>query len=438
MFVYLDNSATTRQYGQVTQLMMRLMDEDYGNPSSLHRMGVTAERAVKEARRSVASSLGVRDEEVVFTGSGTEADNMAIFGAYNTKKRRGNKIITSTAEHPAVMEACKKLELSGVEVVYAGIDGKGLIDMDELESHLDESTILVTVMAVNNELGTVQPTEEIGTLLKAKGDILFHTDAVQAFGKVPVDPQKWKADLVTVSSHKIHGPKGIGALYIKKGLHMEPYIYGGGQERGMRSGTENTPGIAGFGLAAEMVHDNLHERMQAMERARNYLLEGIKAEIPDIRINSPEAVFGVKEVGTKTSAVQESEPKAGEVQKAEMKAEPRVEQNAEMKAGSREKTKERRIPASSPGILNVSFLGCRGEVLLHTLEQRDIYVSTGAACSSKKKGSRVLAAAGLAAPVIDSAIRFSFSEFNTVEQMDYVLIELKKAVASMRRLTQRL
>ena len=407
MFVYLDNSATTRQYDQVTQLMMRLMKEDYGNPSSLHRMGVNVERFVKEARRSVASSLGAGDDEIVFTGSGTEADNMAIFGVWEARKRRGNKIITSKAEHPAVMEACKKLERSGVNVAYVGTDSKGLLDMDELESHLDESTILVTIMAVNNELGTVQPVEEIGGLVKERANILFHTDAVQAFGKIPVDPAKWKADLVTISSHKIHGPKGVGTLYIKKGLHIEPYIYGGGQEGGMRSGTENTPGIAGFGLAAEIGHNNLRERILAMEKARNYLLEGMKAEIPDIRINSPEAVFGDKEVGS------------------------------ELKAEAETNTKESRIPVSSPGVLNVSFLGCRGEVLLHSLEQRDIYVSTGAACSSKKKGSHVLAAAGLAAPVIESAIRFSFSEFNTVEQMDYVLVELKKAVTSMRRLTRR-
>lgn len=405
MFVYLDNSATTKQYDQVTERMTRFMNEDFGNPSSLHRMGVTAERAVKEARQAVASSLYVSDEEIYFTGSGTEADNMAIFGAYHARKRRGNKIITSEVEHPAVIEACKRLEAAGVQVVYIGCDGKGLIDMKKLEESLDDSTILVTIMAVNNELGTVEPIEEIGDLVKSKGDILFHTDAVQAYGKVEMAPDKWKADLMTVSGHKIHGPKGIGAIYIKKGVHTEPLIFGGGQEKGIRSGTENTPGIAGFGLAAEIMHGNLNNRIRTMEKVRGYLLEGIKAEIPDIRINSPETVFN-------------SEKSAG-------------------KQDAQSRQADGRIALSSPGILNVSFLGCRGEVLLHFLEQRDIYVSTGAACSSRKKGSRVLAAAGLAAPVIDSAIRFSFSEFNTIEQMDYVLVELKKAVSSMRRLTQR-
>ena len=393
MFVYLDNSATTKQYDQVTHKMTRLMEEDFGNPSSLHRMGMTAEQAVKEARKGIASSLYVKDEEIYFTGSGTEADNMAIFGAFNARKRRGNKIITSEVEHPAVIEACKRLEAAGVQVVYIPTDSKGLIDIDQLEEKLDDSTILVTIMAVNNELGTVEPVEEIGNLVKSRGDILFHTDAVQAYGKMETDPDKWKADLMTVSGHKIHGPKGIGSIYIKKGVHIEPLIYGGGQEKGIRSGTENTPAIVGFGLAAEMMHGNLSNRIRTMAKVRTYLLEGIKAEIPDITINSPEGVF-----------------------------------TEEQSAGT---------PLSSPGILNVSFLGCRGEVLLHFLEQQDIYVSTGAACSSAKKGSRVLSAAGLAAPVIDSAIRFSFSEFNTVEQMDFVLIELKKAVLSMRKLTQR-
>ncbi len=380
------------------------MNEDFGNPSSLHRMGVTAERAVKEARQAVASSLYVRDEEIYFTGSGTEADNTAIFGAYDGKKRRGNKIITSEVEHPAVLEACKKLEATGVHVVYTKIDSKGCIDIEELKSNLDDNTIFVSIMTVNNELGTVFPIEEIGTLVKNKGDILFHTDAVQAYGKMTVDPVKWNADLVTVSGHKIHGPKGTGALFIRKGVHINPHIYGGGQERGIRSGTENTPGIAGLGLAAEIMSSNLQERIRSMEVCREYLLSGLKAEIPDIGINSPEEVFTVE------------------------KAAGRNEGGLGLNGG--------RIPLSSPGILNVSFLGCRGEVLLHSLEQRDIYVSTGAACSSRKKGSRVLAAAGLAAPVIDSAIRFSFSEFNTVEQMDYLLVELKKAVTSMRRLTK--
>lgn len=393
MFVYLDNSATTRQYDQVTDAVVKMMKEDFGNPSSLHSMGITAERAIKKARKSVADSLGVKEEEIYFTGGGTEADNTVIFGAAQARKRRGNKIITSQIEHPAVLEACKKLEKTGCKVEYLGVDEKGLVNIKELEQKLDENTFLVSVMAVNNEIGTVEPVREIGTLVKSKGDILFHTDAVQAYGRVPVNIPDAGIDLLSVSGHKIHGPKGTGAVYVKRGIHIEQYLYGGGQERGFRSGTENTPGLVGFGLAAEIMNRNFDDRIKCMEKARNYLLAGIKDQIEDIFINSPEEVYK-KDVNVSSHVC-------------------------------------------SPSILNVSFPGCRGEVLLHTLEQQDIYVSTGAACSSRKKGSHVLAAAGLAADRIESAVRFSFSEFNTVEQMDYVLNELKKAVKQMRKLIRR-
>ncbi len=404
MFVYLDNSSTTRQYDEVTGQMVRMMEMDFGNPSSLHRMGLVAERKIKEAREKVAGSMAAKAEEIYFTGSGTESDNMAIFGAFGAAKRKGNTIITSRGEHSAVIEAFRRLETMGARVVYVGINSDGSVNVDQIKQSLDEApdTILVSIMAVNNELGTVNDLKGIGKIVKSRGSILFHTDAIQAYGKIPMDIVEWKTDLVTVSGHKIHGPKGCGALYVKKDARIEPHIFGGGQEKGLRSGTENTPAIVGFGAASKIMHGNLNERIRVMAEMRSYLLEGIKAEIQDVRINSPEAVLSGGEAGT-----------AGSVETAG-------------KAGA---------ALSSPGILNVSFLGCRGEVLLHSLEQRDIYVSTGAACSSKKGGSRILTAAGLAAPVIDSAIRFSFSEFNTIEQMDYVLVELKKAVSSMRKLT---
>ena len=393
MFVYLDNSSTTRQYDEVTDRMVNMMKEDFGNPSSLHRMGVAAERAVKEARKAASISIGAREDEIFFTGGGTEADNTAIFGSVYAKRRQGNKIIASAIEHPAVLEACKKLQKDGFETEFIGVDEKGLIDLEELKLKLSSDTVLVTVMMVNNELGTVQPIREIGELIKEKGGILFHTDAVQAYGRIPIDTANLPVDLLSISGHKIHGPKGIGALYIRKGLHIEPYLFGGGQESGFRSGTENTPGIAGFGIAAEKMHKTYEKRINKIESARNYLLAGIKDRIEDITINSPEEVYNP-----------DSLPKRH---------------------------------VCSPSVLNVSFLGCRGEVLLHTLEQRDIYVSTGAACSSRKKGSHVMAAAGLAADRIESAIRFSVSEFNTVEQMDYVLVELKKAVGQMRTLMRK-
>ena len=387
MFVYLDNSSTTRQYNEVTKIMLSMMEENYGNPSSMHRMGLLAENAVKDARKSVATSLGVMEEEITFTGCGTEADNTAILGAVKARRRKGNKIITSQVEHPAVLEVCKKCERMGFQVDYIKVDEKGLVNQKELEQRLDDSTILVSIMAVNNELGTVEPIWEIGSMTKEKGDILFHTDGIQAFGKIDLNIEN--VDLLSLSGHKIHGPKGTGALYIKKGIHIEPYLLGGGQEKGFRSGTENTPGLAGFGMAADIISQTKESRIKKLEQVRHYLLNGIRDEIQDIVINSPEFVYeGPNCLG----------------------------------------------PVCSPAILNISFLGCRGQVLLHTLEQRDIYVSTGSACSSRKKGSHVLVAAGLAPSEIESAIRFSFSEFNTIEEMDYVIFELKKAVTGMRKL----
>ena len=401
MFVYLDNSATTRQCDQVTQAMVKMMGQDFGNPSSLHRMGITAEKAVKTARKQMALALGAKEEEIYFTSGGTEGDNTAIFGAYEAKKRTGNKIITTQVEHPAVLEPCRRLERLGAQVVYLAVDRYGLVDMEQLEKELDEKTVLITIMHVNNELGTVQPIGEIGRMKRAaekkwKKSILFHSDAVQSFGKEPIclsqsggEGPNDCVDLLTVSGHKICGPKGMGALYVKSGLHLPPLLYGGGQEDGLRSGTENIPGIVGLGCAAELLNKNWNERIKGMRETKNRLLEGIREGVPRIRINTPlgrEASGGIKE------------------------------------------------PDSSPSILNVSFLGCRGEVLLHMLEQKEIYVSTGSACSSHKKGSHVLTAAGFSQEEMEGAVRFSLSEENTPEQMDYVVRELAAAVESQRGL----
>lgn len=384
MLVYLDNSATTKQAAQVTEAMVSAMEENYGNPSSLHHLGVMAEKALKGARAQVAGALHVSDAEVYFTSGGTEADNIAIRGSAHALRRKGRKLITSQVEHPAVLETFKALEQEGFQPVYLGVDDKGLIDMEELKAELTEDTILVSLMQVNNELGTVEPVLEVGRLLHGRDRLNFHVDAVQAFGKLPMGPVTAAADLVTVSAHKIHGPKGAGALYMKKGAKLKPPITGGGQERNIRSGTENVPGIIGFGAAAAIVCDHLEANAVRMKTVRQYLLDGMKAEIGDIRINSFED--------------------------------------------------DRCVPS----VLNVSFLGVRGEVLLHDLERSQIYVSTGSACSSNKKGqSHVLKAAGLTQEEIEGAIRFSFSHYNTVEEMDYVLIHLKKAVESMRKVLRR-
>lgn len=391
MFVYLDNSATTRQYDAVTDKMLYCMRENFGNPSSLHRTGINAEKAVKEARRILSGILSCSDEEVYFTSGGTESDNTAIFGAAEAGKRRGKRIITTAVEHPAVLESFKRLEDAGYDAVYVPVNRDGSLDIDALRNAVNEDTILVSVMQVNNENGMIMPISEIGSFItdynKNNGtEILFHVDAVQSFGKMHV--MRSGIDMMSVSAHKIHGPKGIGMLYVRKGANIRPYIIGGGQERHFRSGTENVPAIAGFGVAADLAYKNLSERLASMEKARTYLLNGIKAEIKDVKINSIEECSVKGEEGL-----------------------------------------------SSPSVLNVSFLGTRGEVILHTLEQSDIFVSTGSACSSNKKGrSHVLAAMGLSDKEIEGAIRFSFSEENKVEDMDYVLCKLKEAVERFRKL----
>lgn len=386
--VYLDNSATTRQYDQVTDVMAEAMRETYGNPSSLHMLGVEAEKKVRSSRKILASALGASEEEFFFTSGGTESDNTVLFGVAEARKRTGKKIITTAVEHPAILEPAKRLEAMGFTVEYIGVDRNCHLNMDQLESAIDDETILISVMGVNNEAGTILPIGEIAALKdrynrEHKTDILLHSDAVQAFGKVPVDLKgAYKGvDFLSVSGHKIHGPKGIGGLYIRKGIHLPPFMNGGGQERHMRSGTENTPGIIGFGKAAKMGMADFAKRTEAMKQARARLLEGLLAEIPDTRINSP------------------------------------LDETA------------------SPSVLNVSFLGTRGEVLLHTLEQEGIFVSTGSACSSNKKGrSHVLTAMGLSEKEIEGAIRFSFSEENTLEEMDYTVEKVKAAVTRFRRL----
>lgn len=391
MFVYLDNSATTRQYDEVTEAMIRYMRDEFGNPSSLYRPGIDAEKAVKEARKKVAGAFSCSDSEVYFTSGGTESDNTAIFGAAEAGRRRGNRIITTTVEHPAVLEAVRRLEESGFEAVYVPVKKDGTLDTDALKSAVNEKTALITVMSVNNESGVIMPVAEIAAFKDAYNKehgtgIMFHTDAVQAFGKMKV--LKPGVDMASVSAHKIHGPKGMGALYINEDKHIRPYIVGGGQEKHFRSGTENVPAIAGFGVAAEKAYASLDARMSHISEVRAYLLNGIKDQIEDIKINS------IEECG----------------------------RNGEENL-------------CCPSVLNISFLGTRGEVILHTLEQSGIYVSTGSACSSNKKGrSHVLTAMGLSEREIEGAVRFSFSEENTIAEMDYVLEKLKEAVARFRKL----
>lgn len=382
MFVYLDNSATTKPDPMAVKAISECMEDDYGNASSLHLMGLSAEKRIQNARKSAARLLHGQADEVIFTSGGTESDNTAILGTCAARKRYGNKIITTAIEHPAVLESCKQLEAQGFQVVYLSVDQRGLLRLSDLEQQLDDQTILVTVMHVNNEIGTIQPLPEIASLVKRSKNAAFHTDAVQSFGKLPLDVQACGIDLLSASAHKLYGPKGIGLLYRNKKQRLNPYLLGGGQENGLRSGTENVPGISGFDSAMSLAFDRMEKGSTQVQKIKDYLWNGILSEIPDCQYN-----------------------------------------------GSLDKS------AGSPYVMNVSFPGTRGEVLLHMLEQADVYVSTGSACSSRKKGqSHVLKSIGLTNEQIEGAIRFSFHHGHTLEEMDYVINVTKKAVLEMRKL----
>lgn len=375
MQVYLDNSATTKVCKEAADKAYEIMTQCYGNPSSLHSLGNKAAKELKNARKTILDRFGGGNKsQLIFTSSGTESDNMAIIGTFNRLKRRADEIITTQVEHPAVLETCKYLEKQGAKIKYLSVDSDCKIDMDELSSEISDKTALISVMTVNNETGSIMPVSKIAEL---KGNAILHTDAVQAFGKLRMD--KLNADLISISSHKINGPKGTGAIYAKSSELLSPILHGGGQEKGYRSGTENLPGIAAFGVATEKVYENIEVRTKKIEELNKYLRKGIEEEIEDIRFNSP-------------------------------------------------------IDACS-SVLNVSILSTRAEVILHRLEQEGIMVSTGSACSSGKKGdSHVLKAMGLSHKDIEGAIRFSFSAENTIDELDYVLCKLKDAVTDFRKL----
>ena len=361
--VYLDNSATTMAYRSVGELVQKVMCEDYGNPSSMHNKGVEAEKYIKEAKETFARLWKVQEKEVYFTSGGTESDNMALIGAARANKRAGNHLITSSIEHPAIINTMRFLEEEeGFRVTYLPVDQYGRIRLDALQEALCEDTILVSIMYVNNEVGSVQPIQEAASIVKAYNkDILFHVDAVQGFGKYKMYPKKLKVDMCSVSGHKIHGPKGVGALYIGENVKIRPIVYGGGQQHDMRSGTENVPGIAGLGKAAELIYENHEEKIAHIREIKDHFIKRVMEEIPDVKDNSGDA----------------------------------------------------------PHVASISFLGVRSEVLLHALEEREIYVSAGSACSSNKpEVSGTLKGIGLTKEYYESTLRFSFSIFNTVEEAD--------------------
>ena len=375
--IYLDNSATTRPSPAAAEAAERTIRSNFGNPSSLYRLGLDAEKEVKAARKSVASCFGASDSEVFFTSGGTESDDTALFGVWESRKKQGSRIISTAVEHPAVLRCLDVLKSRGADVVLVPVKKDGNLDMEAFKEALSDSTVLVSVMHVNNETGAIFPVEEISSVIRRMfgndpaARPLLHSDCVQSLGKIPVDVRRTGVDLASFSAHKIHGIKGSGALYIKNGLHVPPFIYGGGQEKNFRSGTENVPGIAAFGAAAGEL--KLPDPAPAKR-----LKELILSEIPDVRINSPKD--------------------------------------------------------GCPLILNVSFPGCRAEVLLHMLEQDGICVSTGSACSSKSKGSHVLSAMGLSPEEIEGALRFSFCRDNTLEEVEFVAERLVKYTSDQRRL----
>ena len=384
MEAYLDNSATTRCSDKAAELMMKLLLEDYGNPSSLHMKGVIAEKYINEAKKQIAKTLKAQEKEIVFTSGGTESNNLAIIGSAMANRRAGMHVITSSIEHASVSNPMAYLEEQGFEVTYLPVDSKGVISMEALKNAIREDTILVSLMQVNNEIGAIQPIEEAGKIIKAANpDIIFHVDAIQAYGKMRIVPKKLNIDLLSVSGHKIHGPKGSGFLYIKDKTKIRPVIFGGGQQKGMRSGTENVPAIAGLGLAAEEIYTDFEEKIDRMYALREYFIEQV-TQIEGVSVN-------------------------GQSQRA-----------------------------SAPHVVSVSICGVRAEVMLHTLEDRGIYVSAGSACSSNKPSvSHTLKSIGLAPELLDSTIRFSFSVHTTKEELDYALKVMREVIPMLQKYTRK-
>ena len=382
MEIYLDNSATTKPYKEVIEKMVYALSTDYANPSSLHKKGIEVEKNIKEIRRNIARTLGVKDKEIYFTSGGTESNNAIIRGVVALNKKRKNHIISTVIEHPSVLNTLKDLEEEGFEVTYLNVDKYGKINLEELKQAIKPTTCLVTIMHVNNEVGSIQPIQEIGKYLKTLNDkVYFHVDAVQSYSKINFKPSRYNIDLMSVSGHKLHGPKGIGFMYIRENNRIKPMLTGGGQEIGIRSGTENTPGIYGLGEAINIINQNLDEKIEKIANLKNLLKNEIVKNIDDIKINSPED--GVCH------------------------------------------------------ILNISFRGVKGEVLLHYLEQKKVYVSTGSACSSKKKGSHVLNAMELTPDEIEGAIRFSLSDLNTEEEILEAAKIVKESVEDLRMIIRR-
>lgn len=380
MLAYLDNSATTRCSERAKDLMVQILMQDFGNPSSLHGMGVTAEEYIKEAKSNIAKTLKAEEKEILFTSGGTESNNMALIGTALANRRAGNHIITTEIEHASIAAPLEFLKEQGFRITKLSVDKNGHISLEELRDAVGEDTILVSIMMVNNEIGAVEPVAEAAKIVKEKNpNTIFHVDAIQAYGKYRIYPKKLGIDLLSVSGHKIHAPKGTGFLYIRDKVKIKPIIYGGGQQKGMRSGTENVPGVAALGEAATEIYENFDEKIERMYALKEHFVEEV-TKMEGVTVNG---------------------------------------------CTGRD---------SAPQIVSVSVDGVRSEVMLHTLEEKQIYVSAGSACSSNKPSvSSTLKSIGLPKELLDSTIRFSFCVNNTMEEIDYAIAAMQEAVPRLRR-----
>ncbi|MBE5969816.1 MAG: cysteine desulfurase [Lachnospiraceae bacterium] len=378
MDIYMDNSATTKVADEVKEIVLKVMTEDFGNPSSKHIKGVEAEKYIKDAKQIIASSLKVKDKEIFFTSGGTESNNLAIIGAANAYKRSGNHIITSKIEHPSVINPFVYLEEQGFDVSYVGVDSQGHIDEEELKSLLRPDTILVSFMMTNNEVGATQDVKRLVDIIRENNKAtIIHVDAVQAYAKYKIFPSKWGVDLLSVSGHKLHGPKGIGFLYIKEKTKIKPIILGGNQQDGIRSGTENVPGIAGLGLAAKLAYEGFDEKIAHMREIRDFMSKEF-AGIEGVSVNN--------ETGD-----------------------------------------------NAPHIVSASFEGVKSEVFLHSLEDKGIYVSSGSACSTHKRApSGTLVALGVKKELLDCTLRFSLCDENTMDEAKYVVEAVKELYPKLK------
>lgn len=388
MEAYLDNAATTRVFDSVRDIMVNALSVDYGNPSSKHRKGMEAEQNLKEATNIIAKSLKVEPKEIIFTSGGTESNNMALIGTALANQRAGKHIITTRFEHPSVHNPLIFLEEQGFRVSYVSVDSLGHINMKELLDEICDETILISVMYVNNEIGAVQDIADISKQIKAKkSDVLLHVDAIQAFGKYKIYPKRMGIDLMSISGHKIHGPKGSGVLFVKDRVKIKPIIFGGEQQKGMRSGTENVPAYVGLAQAIQEIYDHHEEKIEHLYAIKQHMIKELR-QLPEVTVN------GINE--------------------------------------------EMELRETAPHIISASFAGVRSEVLLHALEDRGIYVSSGSACSSNHPGlSGTLVAIGVSKELLDSTIRFSFSVNTTMEEIDYTISILKELLPKLRLFTRR-